>query len=199
MPTPAQTIRVSSLVGLSLAIFILAASTVSAVEKPTKAGLQERNTTKVQAQAGTEGGKLRACQAKEAAVKTRLSRLISLVTNMENKFDSIAQRVKTYYTSKVIPSGKTVANYDALVADIQSKKAAVQAALTNAKNDADGFSCTTGDPKAQLRKYQEDMLTVKRALKDYRTSIKNLIVAVHSVTGSKSPKPSASPEIEGVR
>jgi hypothetical protein len=73
----------------------------------------------------------------------------------------------------------------------------VQAALTKTQNDADNFNCT-GNPKDQLMLFREDMQSVKKALKDYRTSIKNLIVAVHSVTGAQnsehpvSPKPTIS-------
>ncbi len=113
---------------------------------------------------------------------------------MEEKFDVIAKRVEDYYTSKVVPSGKTVANYASLVADIQTKKGAVQTALTQAQTNAASFACTSDDPKGQMTQFKDDMRTVKAALKDYRTSIKNLIVAVRSVTGEAersniSPKP----------
>lgn len=101
--------------------------------------------------------------------------------------------------SKVVPSGKTIANYDSLVADIQAKKSAVQTALSIAQNDANSFSCTGDDPKGQLTQFRKDMQAVKKALKEYRTSIKNLIVAVRSVTGTierenkVSSNPTSSP------
>jgi len=132
-------------------------------------------------QSNAQKGKIRACQAKEKSIQTRLSHLINLVTNMEEKFDSIAKRVEDYYISKVVPSGKTVTNYESLVTQINTSKTAVQTALTKTQNDADNFNCT-GNPKDQLMQFQEDMQSVKKALKDYRTSIKNLIVAVHSVS-----------------
>ena len=118
---------------------------------------------------------------------------------MEDKFDKHAQRVEEYYTSKVLPSSKTVAGYDSLVADIQAKKTAVTTAISTAQNDANKFSCTGDDPKGHLTQFRKDMQAVKKALKDYRTSIKNLIVAVRSVTGATerenkgSPKPTSSP------
>jgi hypothetical protein len=139
--------------------------------------------------------KLRSCQARENAITKRMTRLIALVTTMESKFDAITQRVEDYYTSKVVPSGKTVADYDALVTGIQTKKSDVQTALTSAQTNADDFSCTSDDPKGLLIQFREDMQAVKGALKDYRTAIKNLIVAVHSVTGAtESASPSVSPE-----
>lgn len=102
---------------------------------------------------------------------------------MQEKFDAIAGRVEEYYTAKVIPSGKTVANYGSLVADIQTKKAAVQTALTTAQSHTGSFTCDGNDPKGQLTQFKDDMRAVKSALKDYRTAIKNLIVAVRSENG----------------
>ncbi len=128
-------------------------------------------------------GRVKACQVREASVKTRMTHLTDLATTMETKFDAIATRVKDYYTNKVQPSGKTVTNYSTLVAAIATQKTAVQTALTTAQNDANAFSCTSGMPKQQVTQFRTDMQAVKEALKDYRTSIKNLIVAVHSVTG----------------
>lgn len=103
---------------------------------------------------------------------------------MQAKFDAIAERVKAYYTLKVVPSGKTVTNYDSLIADIQSKKAAVGTALTEAQSGVRSFACSADDPKALLKQYRVNMQSVKSALKEYRTSIKNLIVAVRSVVGA---------------
>lgn len=182
------------LFGILVIFFVLVTSSVLAVNKPSgeEQGTQPAQTRLVQT-------RLRACQARENAIKKRATRLIQLAASMENRFDKHAKRVEEYYTSKVIPAGKTVANYDNLVADIQTKKSAVQTALSTAQSDADNFSCTGTDPKGQLTQYRKDMQTVKRALKDYRTSIKNLIVAVRSVTGTTqrenngSPKPTASP------
>lgn len=125
--------------------------------------------------------KLKACQAKEDAIKKRSDQLTKMANNMLDKFDKIAARVEKYYTDTVVPSGKTVSNYDALVADITAKKTAVQTALTKAQTDTLAFSCTSDNPKGQLTQFREDMQAVKKALKDYRTSIKNLIVAVRSV------------------
>jgi hypothetical protein len=58
---------------------------------------------------------------------------------METKFDSIAQRVKDFYTNTLVPSGKTLPNYDALVADIQAKKDVVTQDLADAQAKVDAF------------------------------------------------------------
>lgn len=137
--------------------------------------------------------KLKVCRAKESLLLKKIQQLNKLAYNILDNFNSIAERVEEYYTTKVLPSGKTVSNYSGLIADVAAKKASVQTIMSSAQSDTADFKCT-GDPKAQLTKYRTDMQSVKRALKDYRTSIKNLIVAVHSVIGETqrnqaSPKP----------
>lgn len=135
---------------------------------------------------GSESGSIHTCQARENNVKTRMAHLTQLAKMMQENFDQHVMRVENYYTNKVLPSGKTVANYDNLVTDIQTKKAAVQAALTTAQTDVTNFNCSPVNPKAQVTQFKQDMQAVKRALKNYRTSIKNLIVAIHSVTGAQN-------------
>ena len=133
----------------------------------------------------TPPGKLKACQVRESAIKTRMAHLTALVTNVIAKFDKHAASVEKYYTDKVVPSGKKVYNYDSLVSDINNKKTAVFSVLTKAQNDVNSFSCSNADPKLAMTQFRKDMQDVKKALKNYRTSIKNLIVAIRSVTGSE--------------
>jgi len=176
--------------GLFLAFTVFAPSAL-ALGKPILTG-KPSGTPSGQFRLGE--AKLKVCQARENVIKNRTEQLVNLVTNMEEKFDAISGRVETYYTSKVVPSGKTVANYDSLVADINNKKAAVGTALTTAQNAVTGFSCTSSDPKGQLTQFRQDMQAVKSALKDYRTSIKNLIVAVRSVTGQTESDNKTTPK-----
>ncbi|KKS69951.1 hypothetical protein A3E45_02305 [Candidatus Daviesbacteria bacterium RIFCSPHIGHO2_12_FULL_43_11] len=126
-----------------------------------------------------------ACQAKEGVIKTRSSNLERMAGNMESKFDAISLRVQDYYTQKVLPNGKKVIGYETYLADIQNNKDQVQALLTQTKDGAAGFNCTLVDPKTPVIKFREDMRETKQALKAYRTSIKNLILAINSASGFK--------------
>lgn len=163
--------------GIALSFLALLAFPVAAVGRPQSIAQQTGE------QPTSASGKLRSCQVREAAIKRRMEHLVRLATNMENTFDRHAQGVENFYTTKVVPSGKTVTNYSALVSDIAVKKAAVQTALSKAQTDVASFSCASGTPKSQMTQFRMDMRVVKRALKEYRASIKNLIVAVHSVVG----------------
>lgn len=130
--------------------------------------------------------KVKRCEVKEKVLTNRINSLNRLVTNIEDKFSAIVERVKAHYTNKVLPTGRTVENYDSYLADIDTKKAAVDSALASAKTNANTFTCDSDDPKAQLTQFKEDMQAVKAALKDYKTAIRNLIVAVKSITGQES-------------
>lgn len=167
-------------------------------ETPIKTRVEARKerieARKERMQTKLDERKLKVCQVKEKVLGNRLSSLTKMTTNMLEKFDKISTRTKEFYENKVVSAGGSVSNYDALVADIDSKKVAVDTALTTAKATSEGFSCDADDPKGALTQFRTDMQAVKSALKDYRTSIKNLIVAVKSA--AKTDKPSPSPEAE---
>ena len=174
-----QKIASSTVLAFSL-ISLLVSTTNAQTNIPTKA--QNRLSE----------AKMKVCQNFEKTADRRIDRLNSFAQNMFEKFDSIAMRVENYYTSSVLPKGKTVANYNSLVGDIASKKAIVQTALAKAQSDGADFSCNADSPRNKLIQYRTDMQAVKTDLKNYRTSIKNLIVAVHSVVGTENkltPKP----------
>jgi hypothetical protein len=185
-------IVVSTVVSLSL----FSAGVVSAAVEPD--GLTGRPSFSPRASFEPKAsGNSKSCLAIQDAVKTRSLSLVKMASNMMTKFNSIFLAVEDFYASKVVPTGKTIGNYQTLVTDVQSKRTLVQTALNIAKTDAAAFSCQS-DPKAQVLKFNQDMQAVKGALADFRTSIKNLIVAVHSVTDnaetSDSPRPSFSPK-----
>lgn len=142
---------------------------------------------------GLTQARLRTCEAKQESITKRLGSLTNLAVMMEGKFDAIAKRVQDYYTTKVVPSGKNLPNYQALVDDIAAKKVLVDEALAKATTDSTGFDCAS-DPKGLLNQYRLNMQEAKKALQNYRTSIKNLIVAVRTLGGTESPEPSESPE-----
>ncbi|HET7098997.1 MAG TPA: hypothetical protein VFI61_02075 [Patescibacteria group bacterium] len=171
------------IVGLLLSFFLL-----------TTPALAENDRSETSFKRGLTEPRLKSCQSREDAVKTRMNSLIRLVTNMESKFDSIAQRVKDFYTNTLVPSGKIVPNYDALVANIQAKKDVITTDLNKAQTDINAFSCTADDPKSLLTSFRTDMQKVKLDLKDYRTSIKNLIVAVRRLTPTPKPEETEEPE-----
>jgi hypothetical protein len=135
---------------------------------------EEREGTK---QLRLEENGLRSCEAKQENIQKRLDQLVKMAENMLAKFTAIAERVRAFYVSK----GLSVGNYETLNAEIEVKKVAVTTALDLARTTSVGFICTADDPKGKLSSFKSDMRAVKDALKEYRTSVKNLIVAVRQV------------------
>ena len=179
--------RYATMIAISV---LMLASNVSVFAKPAQlpATANERAQTaqankekevKSQAQA-SDTAKERACENRENAIKKRSDQLIRFTNNQFRVFTSIADRVKTYYTDIVIPSGVMVENYNDLVEEIANKQATVSAELDKATAEYKEFTCSSEKPGSQISAFRTGMQAVKQALKDYRTSIKNLIVAVRS-------------------
>lgn len=175
---------------LATTLFFLATSVVSAQSSTGQA----RRATKPSPAAVSET-RVRSCEARKDAVTNRMASLVRFANNMLEKFSAISLRVQQFYTDKVLPTGVTVANYDALLKDVADKKAVVETAVAKAQADVDDFSCDDSDIRDQYSTFRQNMQAVKQALQNYRTAIKNLIVAVHSAlpTPTPSPTPTATP------
>lgn len=148
-----------------------------------------RPSTFIQSGVRLSGAQLTVCQAHERVIQNRLNSLTRMANNMLATFDNIESRVVDYYKTKLLAKGQSIAKYDELISDIQKKQAAVQNVLKATTNDANDFLCTGIDPKGHLTQFRIDMQEVKKSLKEYRTAIKNLIVAVHSVAEKVTPTP----------
>lgn len=134
--------------------------------------------------------KEKACEARQAAALKRGGQFEKLVIKMIENFDSIAKRVEDYYLTKLVPSGKTVSNYDVLVANIATAKQAVLDSLDTAQSTSLNVNCAT--VKDDLTILRTDSQKLKTALHQYRTAIKNLIVAVRTANGSKGSRTATS-------
>ncbi len=136
------------------------------------------------AQNRLQAAKLKACEAHSKNIASRSAHMNDRVLKMEKTFDSIAQGVQNHYLTKLVPQGKIVSNYDALVADINTQKSALAPLLAAIQTDIANFSCTGDNPAAQLTQYRTDMQAIIQGLKAYKKAVRNLIVAVASVQGT---------------
>lgn len=118
----------------------------------------------------------------------RVTRIIRIMENAaaqgtknQQVFDKISERVQKFYADK----GLSVANYDALVADVNAKKEAASVAI-KAVQDNKTFNCDSDNPVGKIDAFNGQVRAMHQALKDYRTAIKNLIVAVKSAASKES-------------
>ncbi len=128
-----------------------------------------------------EINKLRICQQREKNIVNRSNNMVRHANHMIEVFDSISTRIQNYYLTKLVPQGKVLPNYDALVLEIQTNKNTLAPLLETVKTDVANFKCDGDDPKGQLDQFKEDMQAVIVGLKTFKTSVRNLIVAVNSI------------------
>jgi len=124
--------------------------------------------------------KLKSCQNREKAINNIMTRIAGRGQKQLDLFTSIATKTEKFYTDK----GKTLSNYDALVADVNAKQTAAQTAVDAVKADSVTFKCDGTDPKGAASSFKAALKSEISALKDYKTAVKNLIVRVKSVQGT---------------
>ena len=134
------------------------------------------------AQTRLADAKLKACQNREKAINNIMARLADRGQRHLDLFTKIAERTEAFYTTK----GKTLSNYDALVADVAAKKAAARTAVDAVKASSVSFKCDGTDPRGAAASFKDSLKSEIAALKDYKTAVKNLIVGVKSVQGSST-------------
>lgn len=125
------------------------------------------------------GPKLELCGNRKTHITDVMERISDRAQKQLVLFGNTATRVETFYTN----SGKTLSNYTSLVNDINTKAAAAQAAFTTLKNAGSNFSCTASDPQGAITTFKADLQNEIAAMQAYRTSVKNLIVAVKTLVG----------------
>lgn len=181
---------------LSASAVVLADDTTNSGDSgKTRATVNVRQEVKQEVKSDLQNVRQQTCETRMETIRTRSNSLSDRAQKMEEGFGSIASRVEEFYTSKLVPAGATVSNYDSLVAAISTKKDAVDSALADAKSKTQDFDC--GDvttAKTRVNEYRTAMQKVIAALKEYRTAVKNLIVAVRTAAGTVKPSPSPSPE-----
>ena len=186
------------IVALTLGLFLsmpsvsLALDDIRPPAAPGASGSEAATDTQQTREKALTETRLKVCQKKQNAIQKRSRQLVMTAENMLAKFSRIEERVKTYYSDKAVPAGKTVANYDALVSEITAQKETVRANLDKALASSANFSCNSDNPKGQLSQFRTDMQAVKKSLKEYRTAIKNLIVAVRTASGKAKSSAAAN-------
>lgn len=126
-----------------------------------------------------DDARLRACENRQKAIANIMARLSDRGQKQTELFTAIAERTQQFYVS----TGRSVANYDALVADVAAKRTAAQAAVSAVTDTGAKFACDTEDPKATATVFRDSLRAEIDALKAYKTAVKNLIVGVRSAQG----------------
>lgn len=187
-----------TLVSLLLIFLFLFTSVVVAVEGPVKlqTKLVAQNSQNTATSAGKKAHldqvKLKICQKKQAGIQKRSQNLVRRGNLIFSRFDRIVERVKQYYNNRLVPKDLTIENYDLMLANIEANKTTVKEALSTAENAAKAFDCSSDDPKGQIHTFRVEMTNVIRALKEYKKSVIDFLVAVRT-KGKNIKTPTATP------
>lgn len=165
---------------LTLAGGVALATPNARAEEAQTSGQQTAQERKDAAQTRLADAKLKACQNREKAINNIMVRFADRGSKQLDVFNKIAQRTETFYATK----GKTLSNYDALVADVNAKRATAQTAVNTVKSNSVSFKCDGTDPKGAAASFKDSLKSEITALKNYKTAVKNLIVGVKSVQGT---------------
>jgi hypothetical protein len=149
------------------------------VEEKAKAIREQVKTQREEIKTKLTDTRLKACEKRQTAIN-RVAKNSSTQANKHlGTFQKIEARVKEFYASKNL----TVENYDALVATVDEKEASATAAIKVAGETT--FDCATTDSAQPGGVIKGLVQSQHQALKEYRTAIKNLIVAVKQAAGKE--------------
>lgn len=136
--------------------------------------------------------KLQACEVHRKVINLRQTNIITHTNNVQDRLGKLVVAVENFYTQKLVPQGKTIANYDALVSDVGAKNTALTTALDKVKADTDGLTCEKDQAKGQFATFRTDVQSLIKAVKDYRQSVIQLFQAVKKAAGLTEGKEASS-------
>jgi hypothetical protein len=126
--------------------------------------------------------KLRVCRARAKNITGIMNGSVARSEKQAELFATITERTEAFYQKQ----GKTAANYDELVAAVDSAKATVATDITAAKTAiGDGFDCDGSNPKGTASTVKQDIEKTRTDMKAYKQAVKNLIVAVKAAQGDQ--------------
>ena len=134
-------------------------------------------SSKTEVEGRLQGTKMTLCENHKDVITAIMARIADRGQKQTDLFATIATRVETFYAK----SGKTVTNYNTLVADVNAKHTAALAAVAKIKTDSTTFTCSTTNPQGIVTSFKSDLKLEISALQAYRTSVRNLTVAVKTV------------------
>lgn len=121
-----------------------------------------------------------ACDAHKAELTTRQQNYAASGQKHLDVFNSIYAKVVAFQTKNQL----SASNYDSLKATADAKQAAAQAAVTALGSQSITIDCTSTDPAANVATLKTAVATARQALQDYRTAIKNVVVALQTAKDS---------------
>ncbi|MFZ2544567.1 MAG: hypothetical protein WAW80_01180 [Candidatus Saccharimonadales bacterium] len=141
---------------------------------------EQRQANKEKMEAVKTEAKQKLSDAKRKVCENHVNRANTIIGNMNERrqkaFDHITKvydSVKTFYTDKKLTS----ADYDSLVASVESAKVAASTSM-DSQLTTPTINCAGDHPRADISDFQAKRTGSVESMKTYRQSVKELIKAV---------------------
>ena len=123
-----------------------------------------------------QGDSLARCQNKEARINQLMQRITNRARLQYRLFETITQRVQTYYTENDL----LVSNYDELVATVEAARVQAQNTFQAMETNGGDFVCDGEDPHAYTNQFRNSFNSANQDLVAYKNAVRNLVVAVQT-------------------
>lgn len=120
------------------------------------------------------------CDNRQARITAIMTKAATNGQRLLGVFDKGLTRVEDFYTKK----GLSVANYDSLVEAANTKKQAAQDAIDTVKAGVT-LDCSGDNPVGKVNVFIGKVKAMHQALKDFRSSIRDIIKAVKPAAEAK--------------
>lgn len=159
--------------------FVFVSSAVAVYAAPSENASAQAQAIKTNK--STPSGQNQACEARMANVQTRSQNMVHTATTLMSRIGAIETKVEEFYQNRLVNAGLELENFDDLQAQIQAKQRVVEMNMEDATKTAANFNCNN-DPRGQVNQFGTQMRTVTRAMNDYKTAVRNMLVAIHRVS-----------------
>lgn len=130
----------------------------------------------------TAAQRQKVCANIQKAVNNKLSAFDNHADSYLTRLNTAYTKLKDYQTTKNLQ----VANWDALLSAADSKQASATTSVDALKALGTSVDCNSSDPAAMLASVKSGATDTRNSLKDYRTTLKNIIVALGQAKGPDS-------------
>lgn len=124
--------------------------------------------------ASTAAERQKACQARQANLNTKITNFGAQGTRHLTSLNSTYDKIKAFQTANQL----NVADYATLVAAADAQQASATTAVAALKTVTVTIDCSSPDPAASVATVKSAVKNARVALQSYRTSIKNVLVAL---------------------
>lgn len=178
--------KLGLLSGLVLAVFVSSTALALPVQATKQPSTANQASTKSQTSVSSHGqqnsnnGKLKACENRQKAINNIINRIDERTQNQFSLFVTIASRVEGFAQK----SGKKINNYSTILNQFNSELNSAHLSIMALTNHST-FTCNSSSPKAMVIAFQGYLKLSISDLKNLKTAVKNLIVAVAQANGVK--------------